>query len=91
MDTTATLKRQNGQWVIRIPTETWVIDDILHDVAHSPRAVLVEVMLTDEPPASAGGATCWVGSGQLAENDFSIIRAGVLFLVAGEGDTKTKS
>jgi len=60
METNAKMFRKDGQWVIELEIEQWVIDDMLFDVSReNPLGVEIFISANRE---SMGGATRWLGS-----------------------------
>lgn len=56
----AEIYREDGQWVIVIETEQWVLDDILHDVNRKNSMPVKLIVKRDF--TTRGGTTKWIGN-----------------------------
>lgn len=82
METTAKVFRHNGQWVIELPVEDWVISDILFDNDRG-KSVPVKVVIRKDF-SEYGGTTYRAPLGE-AKNVTEPISADVKFRVENVG------
>lgn len=77
MEIEANLYRRDGRWVLNVPVESWILDDVMYDKERK-NPEFVDIILSDEANYRQGGTTQWIGAGSI-EPDEKVIQASAIF------------